>query len=176
MSGNICGCGLPHRRPGDVFCIKCNCEIAANRISVAEEIEFPSDFKSKPCKCSESARSNWGARNISGITVCNFCGLFSSLDPNDLTGLETDSAELFSDLDLPYTLDPTKPQYKVITQKDRFFSSKFNPALIERALNEYAQEGWVLKEAVSADFGSVGMSRNELILFMEKLPDGKINS
>lgn len=83
---------------------------------------------------------------------------------------------LFSELDLPFTLDPNKHQYKIITQKDRFFSSKFNPALIERALNEYAQEGWVMKTAVSADFGSVGMSRNELIIFLEKVPNGKVDS
>ena len=83
---------------------------------------------------------------------------------------------IFSDLDLPFTLDPTKHQYKIITQKDRFFSSKFNPALIERALNEYAQEGWVMKTAVSADFGSVGMSRNELIIFLEKVPNGEVDS
>lgn len=89
---------------------------------------------------------------------------------------EVQSVELFEELDLPFTLDPSKYQYKVITQKDRFFSSKFNPALIERALNEYAQDGWVFKNAVSADFGSLGMSRNELIIFMEKEPDGEINS
>lgn len=90
--------------------------------------------------------------------------------------LEEEVVPLFSELDLPFTLDPNKHQYKIITQKDRFFSSKFNPALIERALNEYAQEGWVLKNAVSADFGSVGMSRNELIIFLEKAPNGKVNS
>jgi len=176
MSGNPCSCGIPHRRPGDQFCIKCNNEIAVVRLKNAEEIEFPADFKSKVCDCAQSVRANWSSRSINEVVVCNFCGRFSSLDPSEIVTAEDDSADLFSDLDLPYTLDPTKPQYKVVTQKDRFFSSKFNPALIERALNEYAQEGWVLKEAVSADFGSVGMSRNELILFMEKLPNGKIDN
>ena len=89
---------------------------------------------------------------------------------------EVSSIEYFAEVDLPFTIDSSKYQYKVITQKDRFFSSKFNPALIERALNEYAQEGWIFKSAVSADFGSLGMSRNELIIFMEKEPDGEINS
>lgn len=87
-----------------------------------------------------------------------------------------DIAPLFNEMDLQLTFDPSQYQYKVITQKDRFFSSKFNPALIERALNEYAQEGWTLKTAVSADFGSVGMSRNELIIFLEKAPNGQIDS
>lgn len=82
-----------------------------------------------------------------------------------------EQVELFEDISLPQELDPNKPHYKVITQKDRFFSSKFNPALIEQALNEYAQEGWLFKGAVSADFGSLGLSRNELIIFMEKNPN-----
>lgn len=87
-----------------------------------------------------------------------------------------DIAPLFNEMDLQLAFDPNQYQYKVITQKDRFFSSKFNPALIERALNEYAQEGWTLKTAVSADFGSVGMSRNELIIFLEKAPNGQVDS
>ena len=103
---------------------------------------------------------------------CPVCG--GTVEKYEL--LDEEVVPLFSELDLPFTLDPSKHQYQIITQKDRFFSSKFNPALIERALNEYAQEGWVLKNAVSADFGSVGMSRNELIIFLEKAPNGKVNS
>ena len=105
------------------------------------------------------------------LNPCPMCG--GTVEKYEL---EEAGAPLFSELDLPFTLDPSKHQYKIITQKDRFFSSKFNHALIERALNEYAQEGWVLKNAVSADFGSVGMSRNELIIFLEKAPNGEVNS
>ena len=173
MIDEKCSCGKPHRRPDDNFCITCSKEINESRLAVAEVVEFPPDFALRPCSCSDVARSNWGIRTIGEVVICKFCGKYSDgvvpagIDPN---------LEFFSDLDLPYTLDPSKPQYKVITQKDRFFSSKFNPALIERALNEYAQEGWVFKAAVSADFGSLGMSRNELILFMEKAPNGEVNS
>ena len=31
-------------------------------------------------------------------------------------------------------------EYTVMTQKDRFFSGKFNPEKLEAALNSYAQE------------------------------------
>ena len=61
--------------------------------------------------------------------------------------------------------------YKVITLKDRFFGGKFDPALLQSALNEYASEGWKLKEAVTADvpgIGIVGGSRNEIIFILEK--------
>ena len=172
MTEEKCDCGMPNCRPNDEFCIRCNKEISETRLKIAEVVDFPLDFASKPCNCSDSAKLNWGVRQIGAMSVCKFCGRYSDgvapgqIDPD---------LEFFNDLDLPYTLDPKNHQYKVITQKDRFFSSKFNPALIERALNEYAQEGWVFKSAVSADFGSLGMSRNELIIFMEKVPNGEID-
>lgn len=169
MPEEQCSCGYPHRRSNDNFCIKCNKLINESRLSVAEVVAFPPDFASKPCKCSDTVKSNWGIRSIDELKVCGSCGQFSD-------GVDEGDLAFFSDLDLPYTLDPNKYQYKVITQKDRFFSSKFNPALIERALNEYAQEGWTFKGAVSADFGSLGMSRNELIIFMEKEPNGEVDS
>lgn len=84
---------------------------------------------------------------------------------------QEDDLEFFSLEDSTYIVDESKPQYKVLTQKDRFFSAKFNPALIERALNEYAQDGWRMVSAVSADIPGLG-SRNELIIFLEKLPNG----
>jgi len=36
-------------------------------------------------------------------------------------------------------------QYKVLTQKDRFFAGKFDPEKLESAINSYASEGWVVK-------------------------------
>lgn len=104
---------------------------------------------------------------------CDKCSTLTPLiDYQAEAAAEAASLDLFDDFDIPYTLDPTKYQYKVITQKDRFFSSKFNPAQLERALNEYAQEGWTFKAAVTADFGQLGMSRNELVMFLEKEPNG----
>jgi hypothetical protein len=173
MPNEQCNCGYPHCRPNDNFCIKCNKLIKEQRLSVAEVVVFPPDFASKPCKCNDTVKSSWGIRSIDELKVCGFCGQFLE---GVIPGGDEGDLAFFSDLDLPYTLDPSKYQYKVITQKDRFFSSKFNPALIERALNEYAQEGWTFKAAVSADFGSLGMSRNELIIFMEKEPNGEVDS
>jgi len=165
MSTSQCGCGSPIKRPDKNTCLICKNEISKSRISSAKIEDYRSD--QIVCQCSETVKLEYGSEIVSeGTEVCKRC--YRIRIAGELSDLD-----LFSALDLPYELDPSKPQYKVITQKDRFFSSKFNPALIERALNEYAQEGWVLREAVSADFGSVGMSRNELILFMEKLPNGK---
>ena len=172
VSVEHCSCGITNCFENDSICVKCSKEIATDRIQFAKIIPFPDDFATKICECNQTIRRSWGSRSLGEIDICNYCqrsrDFLSDFSPSG-------QVPLFDELDLPYTLDSTKYQYKVITQKDRFFSSKFNPALIERALNEYAQEGWVFKNSVSADFGSLGMSRNELIIFMEKAPDGEIN-
>ena len=60
-------------------------------------------------------------------------------------------------------------EYKVLTQKDRWFGGKFEPAKIEAALNAYAEEGWHLAEAVTASFPAMFSSnREELIFILER--------
>jgi hypothetical protein len=60
-------------------------------------------------------------------------------------------------------------QYKVLTQKDKWFSSKFDPEALETAINSYAEQGWQVIACTSADFpGGFGGSRNELIVIFER--------
>ena len=60
-------------------------------------------------------------------------------------------------------------EYKVLTQKDRFFSGKFNPEELEQALNSYAQQGWGIVAVTTASFqGFMGDSREELVVVMER--------
>ena len=62
-------------------------------------------------------------------------------------------------------------EYKVLTQRDRRFSGKFNPESMEAALNGYSSEGWHLVAAVTAEFKGGLSSREELIFLMER-PNG----
>ncbi len=57
-------------------------------------------------------------------------------------------------------------EYKVLTQKDRFFSGKFDPEKLEAAINSYAEQGWDVLSATSASVGSFGGSRDELIVLL----------
>ncbi|MEJ2663645.1 MAG: DUF4177 domain-containing protein [Spirochaetia bacterium] len=57
-------------------------------------------------------------------------------------------------------------QYKVLTQKDKFFSKRFDPLKIEEVLNTMAKDRWELKVGATADFK--GGKRDELILILEK--------
>lgn len=59
-------------------------------------------------------------------------------------------------------------QYKVFSQKDRFFSGKFNPEKLEAALNSFAQEGWRVVACATAEIGAGIGNREELIFILER--------
>ncbi len=59
-------------------------------------------------------------------------------------------------------------EYKVITQKDKWFSGKFDPERVEGALNSYAQQGWVLKGVATASVPGFGGQRDEIVIIMER--------
>jgi hypothetical protein len=59
-------------------------------------------------------------------------------------------------------------KYKVLTQKDKWFSGKFDPAKLEAALNAYADQGWRLVTCATADIPGLGSSRQEFVAVMER--------
>ena len=58
--------------------------------------------------------------------------------------------------------------YKVMSQKDRFMSGKFSPEKLEGAINAYADEGWRVISMATASIPSLGGSRDEIIVLLEK--------
>lgn len=59
-------------------------------------------------------------------------------------------------------------EYKVLTQKDKWFSGKFDPLKLEAAINAYAQQGWQVVTAATASFASFASSREEFVIIMER--------
>ncbi len=59
-------------------------------------------------------------------------------------------------------------EYKVLSQKDKWFSGKFDPALLEQAINAYAQQGWRVVGCATADVGGFGGARQEFITLLER--------
>jgi hypothetical protein len=60
-------------------------------------------------------------------------------------------------------------EYKVLTQKDKWFSGKFDPEKLEQGLNAYAQQGWIVKAAATAQFPSLlGNARDEMVVILER--------
>ena len=56
-------------------------------------------------------------------------------------------------------------EYKVMTQKDRFFSGKFDPEKLEAAMNSYASEGWEFKGVATPIFGT---TNKEIVMIFER--------
>ena len=62
-------------------------------------------------------------------------------------------------------------EYKVLTQKDKWFSGKFSPEKLEAALNSYAQQGWKVVTIAAADVPGFGANRQELVIILERDAD-----
>lgn len=82
---------------------------------------------------------------------------------------------------LPPPEDPTPllgaKVYKVLTQRDEYFKSKFNPEALEQLLNQHARSGWRVVGMTATDVGSFfgsfwakggGATRQELVVLLEK--------
>lgn len=59
-------------------------------------------------------------------------------------------------------------EYKVLSQKDKWFSGKFDPAILEQAMNAYAQQGWRVIGCATADIPGFGGPRQEFVTVMER--------
>lgn len=60
-------------------------------------------------------------------------------------------------------------QYKLLTQKDKWFSGKLDPERLEEEINAYAIEGWVVKCAFTAEIsGKIGHTKEEVIIILER--------
>jgi hypothetical protein len=65
--------------------------------------------------------------------------------------------------------DPVKVwESKVLTQKDKWFSGKFDPAVLEDAMNAYAKQGWRVLAVTTANIPGFGGNREELIVVLER--------
>jgi hypothetical protein len=61
-----------------------------------------------------------------------------------------------------------KYEYKVLTQKDKFFSRKFDPEKLQEALNSYATEGWKVCATATGEIGAGLGAREEIIIILER--------
>jgi hypothetical protein len=59
-------------------------------------------------------------------------------------------------------------EYKILTQKDKGFSGKFDPARLEETLNSYARRGWSVKTALTMNLPGHAGNHDELIVILER--------
>lgn len=116
-------------------------------------------FHCKYCHGAIEAKDSW----IGQETECPYCGKMisilpdstpnSKVSPNSQNGKERQAMK----------------EYKVLTQKDKWFSGKFDPDLLEQAINAYAEQGWRVVTAATASFPSLlNGNRDEMVIIMER--------
>lgn len=60
-------------------------------------------------------------------------------------------------------------EYKVMSQKDKWHSGKFDPAKLEKALNIYAKEGWRVIAVTTAKVPAMlNSGREEFLAVLER--------
>lgn len=68
----------------------------------------------------------------------------------------------------PIAAGPGKKEYKVLSQKDKWYSGKFDPALLEKALNDYAEMGYRVVCSSTASIQGFTGTREEMIIILER--------
>ena len=60
-------------------------------------------------------------------------------------------------------------EYKILSQKDKWLSSKFDPDKLQEAINAYAEQGWCVISCTTATFpGFMTGNREEMIVVLER--------
>lgn len=115
--------------------------------------------------------TNCGAQLNDGVQFCAKCGTKVSAGIPAAPAAQTSSQGVNFDFNTN-TATPTAGkknyQYKVLSQKDKWFSGKFDPALLEQAINSYAQQGWRVIGCATADIAGFGATRQEFITLLER--------
>lgn len=59
-------------------------------------------------------------------------------------------------------------QYKVLSPRDKFFAGQFDLELLEKALNHYARQGWVVRGVTNPHVTIFGAEREQIVILMER--------
>lgn len=103
-----------------------------------------------------------------GAGFCTYCGNKVEFAPPPTAAPGQGMNFDFSTNTAAPAAAPKFYEYKVLTQKDKWFSGKFDPAILEQALNAYAQQGWRVIACATADIPGFGVTRQEFVTVLER--------
>ena len=123
--------------------------------------------------------SKCGTLLIDANDVTGFCPKCRLLQSGVEEGVIADDSELEEPSEIIEPKVPNLPkhlegsilkEYKVISQRDHWFTSNFDKDTMEDVLNQFAAGGWrlVTAETVVYGTGGFGGNREELYFFMER--------
>ena len=154
--------------------ISCKCESCGKSYAVPDNLAG----KQGKCKCGTAIK----------IPVCSSTNSPLAIVPekSDLTGddkiqkteraissssegIVANAAEHDREDNLKQMKGSPLKEYKVMTQKDKWFSGKFDPEMLEQAINAYAAQGWqVISVATASIPGLMGGVRDEMVVIFER--------
>ena len=114
---------------------------------------------------------NCGAALADNAQVCGNCGVPIAPMPQAQQAAPTSTQGVNFDFNTNTASASTAKhyQYKVLSQKDKWFSGKFDPMMLEQAMNAYADQGWRVIGCATADIASgFGAARQEFITVLER--------
>lgn len=115
-------------------------------------------FHCQYCKQPMEADSSWVGQQVQ----CPNCGSIIPVQPDFNYQMTVAKTALNRE-------ENRIKEYKVLTQKDKWFSGKFDPENLEQAINAYANQGWRVIAAVTASFpGFISNNREEMIIILER--------
>ncbi len=104
-----------------------------------------------------------GNQIADNASFCTFCGSATTAGPTANQGMNFDF-----DNNTASATGAKRYQYKVLSQKDKWFSGKFDPELLEQAMNSYAAQGWRVIGCATADIPGFGGPRQEFVTILER--------
>ncbi len=115
---------------------------------------------------------NCGKEIADGMKFCTGCGANTQSAPvytAPAAGATSDQGMNFDfSTNTAAPVTAARYEYKVLSQKDKWFSGKFDPMLLEQAMNAYAQQGWRVIGCATADIAGFGSVRQEFVTIMER--------
>jgi hypothetical protein len=152
-------CGHQGKVPDQLLGKKIKCQICGTSFQAAPPIAPASP---------QIEASRGQTIDVDGLEASSWVATPASAAEHDPVPVETNAA---------FTASPSGPQdtkgpareYKVLTQKDKFFEGKFELSRLEGALNHYATQGWVVR-AMSTPLvtGFSGGPREEIVVLLER--------
>lgn len=122
-----------------------------------------------------------GTQINEGIRFCTSCGAdlqsaytqnngYSTTHGNSYASQQSSAQAMNFDFNTntASAVSSTRYEYKVLSQKDKWFSGKFDPMILEQAINSYAQQGWRVIGCATADIPGFGTARQEFITLLER--------
>lgn len=148
-----------------IECPHCNQEYSVDNSFIGQKVECTACGNKFTIKKLSVSSSN---ENSSDIEIENIADQLNNNASQNGKGTSVPSSCMQTPQAVPVK-KKTMKEYKILTQKDQWFSGKFDPELLEKAINAYAAQGWRVVSAATASFpGLITNSREEMVIILER--------